>query len=45
MAEIAGLSGDRGARELLGGARIVECGHLCSGRDIDTPQDLEAIQK
>src|SRR5207248_5003361 len=44
LAEVAGLSGDRGARDLLSGARLVECGQLCSGRDVDTPQDLEAIR-
>jgi len=41
---VSRLSGDRGARELLGAARKIECGHLCSGRDVDTPQDLEAIR-
>jgi CTP:molybdopterin cytidylyltransferase MocA len=45
LAAIAGVSGDRGARELLDGARMIECGHLCSGRDIDTPRDLEAIRR
>jgi molybdenum cofactor cytidylyltransferase len=45
LAAIAELSGDRGARDLLVGARMVECGHLCSGRDIDTPEDLEAIRR
>jgi molybdenum cofactor cytidylyltransferase/nicotine blue oxidoreductase len=45
LASIAGLSGDRGARDLLAGARMIECGHLCSGRDVDTPQDLEAIRR
>jgi CTP:molybdopterin cytidylyltransferase MocA len=44
LAAIRGLSGDRGARDLLGSARMVECGHLSSGRDVDTPQDLEAIR-
>jgi CTP:molybdopterin cytidylyltransferase MocA len=37
------LSGDRGARELLSGPQI-ECSELCSGRDVDTPSDLEAIR-
>jgi CTP:molybdopterin cytidylyltransferase MocA len=45
LAAIAGLSGDRGARELLPGARMVECGDLCSGRDVDTHRDLEAIRR
>ncbi len=40
---LARLSGDRGARELLNG-RQIECSELCSGRDVDTPQDLEAIR-
>ncbi|HEY8626221.1 MAG TPA: nucleotidyltransferase family protein [Solirubrobacteraceae bacterium] len=37
------LSGDHGARNLLEGPKI-ECGSLCSGRDVDTPDDLEAIR-
>ncbi len=45
LSAIAGLSGDRGARELLAGARMIECGHLCSGSDVDTPRDLEAIRR
>jgi CTP:molybdopterin cytidylyltransferase MocA len=45
LAAIAGVSGDRGARDLLEGARMIECGHLCSGRDVDTPRDLEAIRR
>jgi CTP:molybdopterin cytidylyltransferase MocA len=44
LSAVAALSGDRGARELLSGARMIECGALCSGRDVDTPQDLEAIR-
>jgi molybdenum cofactor cytidylyltransferase len=36
--------GDRGARDLLRGAVEIEVGHLCSGRDVDTPDDLEAIR-
>lgn len=44
LAAARGVSGDRGARELLGGARMIECGALCSGRDVDTPRDLEAIR-
>ena len=44
IAASRGSSGDRGARDLLGGARTIECGHLCSGRDVDTPNDLEAIR-
>jgi CTP:molybdopterin cytidylyltransferase MocA len=41
---LAQLSGDHGARDLLRGCRTIECGHLCSCRDIDTPDDLEAIR-
>lgn len=39
-------SGDRdeGARALLRGARTIEAGHLCSGRDVDTPEDLEEVR-
>jgi CTP:molybdopterin cytidylyltransferase MocA len=37
------VSGDRGARELLNGDEI-ECSALSSGRDVDTPDDLEAIR-
>jgi molybdenum cofactor cytidylyltransferase len=42
--KIYSLHGDHGARELLGDAPTIECGKLCSGRDIDTPDDLEAIR-
>ncbi|MGH2867523.1 MAG: nucleotidyltransferase family protein [Solirubrobacteraceae bacterium] len=38
------VRGDQGARGLLDGGRTVEVGHLCSGRDVDTPQDLEAVR-
>lgn len=38
------LHGDNGARELLGDAPVIECGKLCNGRDIDTPDDLKAIR-
>jgi molybdenum cofactor cytidylyltransferase len=38
------LTGDRGARSLLHGGRLIECGHLGSGRDVDTPDDLEEIR-
>jgi molybdenum cofactor cytidylyltransferase len=37
------LTGDRGARGLLDGPEI-ECGSLGSGRDVDTPDDLEAMR-
>lgn len=38
------LSGDRGARDLLRGGPVLEMGHLCSGRDVDTPDDLEEVR-
>jgi molybdenum cofactor cytidylyltransferase len=38
------LTGDIGARELLRGGPTIECAELCSGRDVDTPDDLEAIR-
>jgi molybdenum cofactor cytidylyltransferase len=41
---LASLSGDRGARDLLRGGDTIECGELCSGRDVDTPDDLEEIR-
>jgi molybdenum cofactor cytidylyltransferase len=44
MDAIRSLSGDRGARDLLYGGPTIECGHLCSGRDVDTAEDLEAIR-
>jgi molybdenum cofactor cytidylyltransferase len=37
------LSGDRGLRDLVRW-RLVEVGHLASNRDLDTPDDLEAIR-
>jgi CTP:molybdopterin cytidylyltransferase MocA len=38
MAAAHRLTGDRGLR--LAGGPTIECGDLCSGRDIDTPEDL-----
>ena len=40
----AGGDRDEGARALLRGARTIEAGHLCSGRDVDTPEDLEEVR-
>ena len=40
----AGGERDEGARALLRGARTIEAGHLCSGRDVDTPEDLEEVR-
>jgi molybdenum cofactor cytidylyltransferase len=39
------LTGDRGARELLRGGRVVEVGELGCGRDVDTPADLEEVRR
>lgn len=44
LSAVRQLTGDHGARDLLSSARRIECGHLCSGRDVDTPEDLEAIR-
>lgn len=44
---VLALSGDRGARDLLRGGEEIECGAAAGNapaRDVDTPQDLEAIQ-
>ncbi|MGO9959306.1 MAG: NTP transferase domain-containing protein [Solirubrobacteraceae bacterium] len=45
VAAAMSLRGDRGARGLLRGARQIEVGHLCSGLDVDTPEDLESIRR
>jgi CTP:molybdopterin cytidylyltransferase MocA len=37
------LAGDTGARALLDGPTI-ECSDLCSGQDVDTPEDLELVR-
>ena len=42
MAAASHLSGDRGLR--LAGGPTIECGDLSSGRDIDTPEDLESSE-
>jgi CTP:molybdopterin cytidylyltransferase MocA len=46
FAEVAGLRGDAGARDLLAahGVVDVECAHLGRHDDVDTPADLEAIR-
>jgi molybdenum cofactor cytidylyltransferase len=44
LTAIERLTGDRGARELLAGGREIECGQLCSGRDVDTEEDLQAVR-
>lgn len=44
--QIAALQGDVGAREVLKaiGAYPIECGHLCSPADVDTPDALEELR-
>jgi CTP:molybdopterin cytidylyltransferase MocA len=44
MRAIAGLHGDAGARMLLQGGATIECGDSGAVRDVDTPEDLEAIR-
>jgi CTP:molybdopterin cytidylyltransferase MocA len=41
---LATITGDRGARELLAGGALIECGDLGDGRDVDTPEDLAALR-
>ncbi|MGA9858003.1 MAG: nucleotidyltransferase family protein [Solirubrobacteraceae bacterium] len=43
-AALMDVQGDRGARDLLRDAAVVEAGHLCSGADVDTPDDLEEVR-
>jgi molybdenum cofactor cytidylyltransferase len=43
--EIHRMTGDSGAGQLLRGGPTIECAELCSGRDVDTPDDLEAIRR
>lgn len=44
--QIAALRGDVGAREVLKaiGAHPIECSHLCSAADVDTPEALEELR-
>jgi molybdenum cofactor cytidylyltransferase len=46
LPEVARLSGDVGARELLAGAtvRTFEAAGLCDPADVDTPEELEALR-
>lgn len=44
IAAAMALDGDMGARDLLRGGPVIEVGHLCSGRDVDTIEDLEALR-
>jgi molybdenum cofactor cytidylyltransferase len=47
FAALAGLSGDRGARDVLKkiGAYPIECGDLCSPADVDTPEALDELRR
>jgi CTP:molybdopterin cytidylyltransferase MocA len=47
FAQIAALEGDVGAREVLKaiGAYPIECSHLCSAADVDTPEALEQLRR
>lgn len=44
MARVMDLAGDTGARGLLAAERTIECGDLASGRDVDTPADLDDLR-
>jgi molybdenum cofactor cytidylyltransferase len=44
ITRLTSLDGDVGARNLLGGGPVIEMGHICSGRDVDTPEDLEEMR-
>jgi CTP:molybdopterin cytidylyltransferase MocA len=46
FAAVAAIEGDVGARDLLRsiGVHRIECAHLSSAVDIDTPEDLRALQ-
>ena len=43
LAALQSLSGDVGARSLLAGGRLIECGSLGSGADVDTIEDLHRL--
>jgi molybdenum cofactor cytidylyltransferase len=47
FARVAALHGDVGAREVLKaiGAYAIECSHLCSAADVDTPEALEELRR
>ncbi len=44
VAAAMSVDGDVGARDLLRGGPVIEVGHICSGRDVDTLEDLEALR-
>ncbi|MBW3652824.1 MAG: nucleotidyltransferase family protein [Actinobacteria bacterium] len=47
FARVMALEGDVGAREVLKaiGAYPIECAHLCSAADVDTPEALEELRR
>ncbi len=45
FAAVAGLRGDEGARGILRGGLMIECGRLCPGIDVDTPEQLETARE
>ena len=45
MRAIGSMRGDQGARQLLLGGATIECGDSSAVRDVDTPEDLEAIRQ
>jgi molybdenum cofactor cytidylyltransferase len=46
LPRVVQLSGDAGARDLLGGADVMtfEAARLCDPADVDTPEELEALR-
>jgi len=44
LTALTALDGDVGARVLLRGGPVLELGHLSSGRDVDTPDDLKELR-
>lgn len=43
LAQVSSLTGDAGARGLLAGAALIECGDLALGIDVDTADDLRRL--
>ena len=43
LAQVPALTGDAGARGLLSGAALIECGDLAPGVDVDTVDDLRGL--
>jgi CTP:molybdopterin cytidylyltransferase MocA len=44
LERLRSLSGDVGARAMLGCGPLIECSDLCSGRDVDTVRDLQEVR-